>query len=224
MKLSILLVVLAVTALVVSAQVTAPPSSHRALYAQAHAEAHSIQMETLLETKKCSATAVGPHALLSAAHCELGTDELELDGYTVEVGGTIRDGRDHTIFILPKIKFKDYAVINQTLPEQGDEIFYFGNPDKVKDWFRKGYVVNVQKPEGLFSSADDPIIIDYDSNGYYGDSGAGIFNERGEVETVVTAGIMVHKTADATADSLTAKFMQGLAMTFTAEQLERAAQ
>lgn len=227
MKLISTAVVVALAALVaLGAQVPASSAPHNPIYAHAHASAHFIEFDTILQHSKCSATAVGPHALLSATHCELGTNEMELDGYTVEIGAKIRDGMDHTIFILPKMDFADYSIINQTLPEQGDDIFYFGGPDKMTDWFRRGYVVSVMKPDGPFSTPDDPTIIAFDSNGYPGDSGAGIFNTQGEVEGVVTSGIVFHAPDAATRpnpDSLTAKFMNAVAMKFTSEQLEKAA-
>ena len=226
MKLSSMAVLVALTALVaLGAQVPAPSAPHNSVYAHAHASAHFIEFDTILAHSKCSATAVGPHALLSATHCELGTDELELDGYTVAIGAKIRDGMDHTIFILPKTDFAGYAVINQTLPEQGDDIFYFGGPDKMTDWFRRGYVVGVTKPDELFSTPDDPTVITYDSNGYMGDSGAGIFNTRGEVESVVTSGIVFHVPDAETRpnpDMLTAKFMNAVAMKFTSAQIAEA--
>src|SRR5258708_3268035 len=110
----------------------------------AHKTTHEIHQRTIVEGDSCSATAIGVNALLTASHCELPTDTIAVDGNLAHVLGIIRDGNDHTIYLLD-ITFVQYASFAKGLPEIGDDIFAFGNPSGFTDLFRRGTVAGDTK-------------------------------------------------------------------------------
>ena len=180
---------------------------------------HTFYAETVLDAHKCSATAIGPHALLTATHCELGVDVVAVDDpeTAIKILRIVRDGSDHTIYYLDTT-FPVYAPINTTLPEAGDDVFMIGGPAAFTAVFRRGYVAKVETT-GFF---ERQTIVLYDMNGFHGDSGAGIFNDSGELIGVLSAGITLVNGKAPAPDDMTAKFMTGLALQFTEGQLEDA--
>src|SRR5713226_3523673 len=77
---------------------------------------HHIVQETLANRDSCSATAIGPHALLTATHCELGSDELQIDGLSAHISKKLRDGNDHTIYIFSDTTFPTYLPVSERVP------------------------------------------------------------------------------------------------------------
>lgn len=151
---------------------------------KAHATTYHIGQETAVEGDSCSATAVGPHALLTATHCELGSDDLAIEGQekTAHIDGRIRDGNDHTIFLLSGVTFKVYAQIDlKNSISQGDDVFLFGNPGNWSDVYRRGYMAGIH--QDLLGSESETL---FDVAGWHGDSGAAIFDSRGEIAAVLT--------------------------------------
>lgn len=138
----------------------------------------------------CSATAIGPHAILSAAHCdpngnaalvEFLTGEkpkhrtsMKIDETNVEIVGSIFDGQDHVIRLLSGITFARYARFSQLHLEQGDKFFLYGEPADNWGALRHGYVMSVV-------NTDEGYLALLDLNGYYGDSGAAMFNWQGDI-------------------------------------------
>src|SRR5947209_5477529 len=55
----------------------------------------------------CSATAIAPHALLTASHCSTISAVIKIDTKDADLLGTMGDGLDHTIILLGDIEFKD---------------------------------------------------------------------------------------------------------------------
>jgi hypothetical protein len=157
----------------------------------AHDTTYRTHQETVMDSKHCSATAIAPHSLITASHCELPTDALYLEGINAVVAITsrIRDDNDHTIYIVDTT-FKNYTTIKDEEPTQGKSIFYFGNPGKLHDIFRKGTTVGT-----IAQSDNEPKQILYDFNIWYGDSGAGIFNESGQLIGILT-GMVVEPAPD----------------------------
>jgi hypothetical protein len=81
----------------------------------------------------------------------------------------------------------------------------------------------IKKPdsmESIFSGGKIPVVLVYDINGFMGDSGAGVFNEAGEVQGVLTAAqVEESKQGDQT---VSIKFMDGFKLAFTAADLQAA--
>jgi hypothetical protein len=137
----------------------------------------------------CSATAVGPHVILTATHCEKDhySDQeingLMVDKTAVKMVKRVRDGRDHTLLFLSGITFTEYATIVQYKLGIGDEVSYYGNPARLRDLFRKGYVSHVE------TEKDGNVLYLLDINGFFGDSGAGIFDQDGRLVLVISGGV-----------------------------------
>lgn len=145
---------------------------------RAHAATLHIAQRTDYGTGYCSGTAIGPHAVLTATHCELPTDQLaiqELHDVT-QILGRLRDDHDHTIYLV-SAEFKDYASVNESdALEQTEPVFLFGNPGDWHDIYRKGYVAGVlDEDEVLFEL---PV--------FHGDSGSGVFDEAGQLVAVIS--------------------------------------
>lgn len=181
--------------------------------AELHATTHRIKMETMFEWSACSATAIAPHALLTASHCEEAADTVAVDGKEVPVIFVARDGNDHSILLLDGIEFKHVAKVENVIPQQGDTIFYWGNPNGYHDIFRRGYYAGTidglpwadgQKHKAMMLSVNEG----------EGDSGAGVFNEQGKLFTV-----MSFNRSDITVSK---QFAGALPLEFTADQLKLA--
>lgn len=175
---------------------------------KAHKSTHSIATVTITGGKTtCSGTAVGPHALLTASHCEAPSDELFLDDAIkpVHILRIIRDDLDHSIFIVDK-PFEDYVSISERKLEQGEQVFLFGNPGPFSDVYREGYFAGYAKyryaPVQLF-----------DVNTFHGDSGAGIFDKSGKLVAVMTGRFTLGESTDI------AHFANGFPLIFSAAQL-----
>jgi hypothetical protein len=155
----------------------------------------------------CSATAIGKHALLTATHCDLGTDTLKVDDTDTRILDRIADDRDHTIFIVA-MRFKDVASFASTPLELGDEVWIRGNPIGLNQMVRYGHYAGSQMIEG---DPEARLIAMFDINGWQGDSGAAVFNKHGEIVAVVNTGFSEGPFALAGC----------LALSFTPEQLAR---
>lgn len=153
----------------------------------------------------CSGTIVGPHAILTAAHCFEGFDgQMAVNGRAVQIRDHVEDGWDHILVIVNA----DYGywASRGAEPEQTESVFLFGNPAGHNDWFRRGYVVGVD--------ADDdghPVMI-YDLNGFYGDSGSGVFADDGSLVGVISL------VAFQSHYGVPLKMMASYALHFTPEQ------
>lgn len=174
---------------------------------------HRIAQVTFLEGDVCSATAVGPHALLSDTHCELGSDMLGVDGKVAHILKRIRDGRDHTIFIVD-LKFDTVAELAADAPTKGDDVWIDGNPAGLPMLVRRGtYAGSINVSQNPFMVVMGNL---YDINGFFGDSGAAIFNAKGEVIDTVSQGLNIKAEGDQFRLSV------GYGLHFTPKQLHEA--
>lgn len=122
----------------------------------------------------CSATAVGQYTLLSAAHCfAQGAGEVSVSGRKAGFVVIANDDSDH---VLVRVTAKQAQIARRGVGRQGDVVFVHGNPGGWVDVLRYGRIAAVQ--------GDGSILLD--ANNYKGDSGAAVFNERGEIVGVVT--------------------------------------
>lgn len=140
--------------------------SHEALRATA------LRLE--FTTSLCSGTAIGPHLILTAQHC-YGQPLVRVNGQPVKVTGVGRDKHDALTLRVSGITFAHWARLG-ALPKQGDRIRWWGNPEGNEDVYRQGYVARADR---RLIVVDAPIC--------HGDSGSGMFNDKGEVVAVVTA-------------------------------------
>lgn len=148
---------------------------------------HRIRESVISGGSTCSATAIGPHALLTASHCEQPTDEVQIDEEddTVKIIKIIRDGNDHTIFLVSD-DFKDYAKFGAAI-SLGDKVRIIGNPHGKLGVYREGVVANIEEAEeGSPFTKSKPETIWFDLNVFEGDSGSAILNDRGEIVGVLS--------------------------------------
>jgi hypothetical protein len=196
---------------------------------KAHAASHKLEMSRVTggEAGHCSGTAIAPHAILTATHCSSPSSVITIDGKDADVLGTMGDGLDHTI-IMVSATFKDYVDVNVVKLEQADEVFVFGNPGPFDDVFRKGYVAGFDRPrspetfaeimaEGKTHAHNKSVQITYyDLNGFFGDSGSGIFGSDGRV-----VGVTSFITGGSAQDFIL-KFMGGYELRISPAQLKLA--
>ena len=122
----------------------------------------------------CSGTLVAHNQVLSASHCFQSGRLLTVNQVPVNVIQYQHDGKDHALLTLDTT-FPSYAPVNFGGMAQGERVFMYGNPSGQNDMLRRGYVAGTVAQGTLL---DLPVS--------QGDSGAAIFNERGEVVGVLT--------------------------------------
>jgi hypothetical protein len=193
------------------AQPRIEPKPHNPIIAAAHKTTHLLETGDITGGGHCSATAIGPHALLTASHCEAPNDTIGIDGNEYKLlAPPIRDTFDHSIFYV-NATFTEWATISTEPAQVGDDIFLFGNPGKWDDIFRKGYVAAVPEENG------EPVA--YDFNGFPGDSGSGIFNAQGQLVGVCSIGLIQGKPGTAWPSM---RLMGGWLFQFTPDQIKAA--
>lgn len=172
-------------------------------YAKLHKAEHWIVTETINDAAGCTATAVGPHALLTAEHCDMKdaqgvvlffVDPMEKPDFLTsqtpyKIKAKIFDGSDHMILLLSGPAFKDVAPVQVSVPYQGEKVAWFGNPGGVRDMFREGYVMGVQSAPAPFQTKEQPLWT-VAASAIPGDSGSFVFDEKtGDLVGIVTYGI-----------------------------------
>jgi hypothetical protein len=150
---------------------------------KAHKATYKISQYTLLVAGQCTATAIGPHAVLTASHCEEATESIYIGDQQARVVKIMRDNADHTILFLKGIEFKEFVPIRENSSQIGDDVFVFGNPGTFEDIYRRGYLSG-QYLE-TYGTLKVPIML-FDFHSFPGDSGAAIFNRDGEIVAVVS--------------------------------------
>jgi hypothetical protein len=164
----------------------------------------------------CSGTIVGPHVLLTAAHCLerepiINLDKIQddqqgppappkkpepkkpkkpfnfldlitipppftsvaINGRETKILSIVPDHNDH-VLVEVDYTFNHYASLAVNRPAVGGKVHYWGNPAGKLMVYREGYV-----------SFYDKTMMEMDVNGFFGDSGSGIFNEAGQIVGVM---------------------------------------
>lgn len=159
-------------------------------YGIAHLSAKYIEVPD----GSCSATAVGAYVLLSASHCFEGdVRAIVVDGKRCDVWKLVHDGNDHVLVTLGHACFQRYTAKLGRAPKVGDELFVWGNPGAFQDLLRickvAGKVLMPKEAREEWPSLRQPATLLTGALGK-GDSGAGVFNARGELVGVVSFGTM----------------------------------
>jgi hypothetical protein len=121
----------------------------------------------------CSGTVVAPKVLLSAEHC-LGDSPLTaVDGVETHATRVLRDGQDHVLIWTDRVI--GHSHVHVGAPKQGDKVHWTGNPAGLPSVLREGYIAAIVDGDTLI-----------DAPAFGGDSGSGIFNDRGELVGVLS--------------------------------------
>jgi hypothetical protein len=134
----------------------------------------SVALLGLTGGGNCSGTMVAPNVLLTASHCLESSDLLTVNNTPVNVDGITHDGADHALVTLDT-EFPNYTPLVLTGMAQGDRLFMYGNPANRQDLLRRGYVSGF---------GDNSIYVDFPVG--FGDSGAGVFNDQGQLVGMVS--------------------------------------
>lgn len=169
-----------------------------------HAEAVRLDISFGAERGHCSGTVIGPHAILTAAHCLANATSLAVDGVPVEVSNVLLDGNDHGIVIVTAT-FAHVATLDGTMPAGGAVIQFWGNPAELRDAYHWGHVAGTEVTHGKLWVA-------LDIRGFFGDSGSGVFDASGHLVGVISI-IMPYEN-----EGIQVSWMGAFPLQFTPEQ------
>lgn len=128
----------------------------------------------------CSATYIGPNIVLTASHCILvDSGPIAINGKAGKIISARHDGSDIAVLVVD-IPSTAWAKVGRRA-KQGDRLFFYGHASGFDRLLRRGYVI------GFY---DKRTLVDMMVG--RGDSGAGVFNERGEVIGVVSSVFSAH--------------------------------
>jgi Trypsin-like peptidase domain len=168
----------------------------------AQAASHSIIFLNKYDTPKglCSSTAVGPHTLLTAAHCNSGKDDdhyttINLD-YAVRqyhILAELTDNQDHVLYYLDGPSFVFYIPdFSPASPKAGDEVVIYGDGlgaypprplyGRINGFLSDRDVSDVDQGAG---------IVYYDMSIQHGDSGSAVYdiNDHHRIVGLMTYGL-----------------------------------
>ena len=146
------------------------------------------------ETTLCTATAIGPHALLTASHCNDGARhnpstsiKIDYSAHHYEILAVTSDDRDHDIYLIDGPALKYTVTLNQAVPVTGEKSHFYGFGEGVyPSSFRTGHVRIADDPSDVDASVQ---FFTYDMPAYHGDSGSAIYNSKNEVIGIVSYGL-----------------------------------
>lgn len=162
----------------------------------------------------CSATAIGPHAFLTARHCDQQYDAegVQFDR-TLEqhdILGHISDRRDHTIYITNGTPFTNYSPVVAADAVVGETVTMYGDGSRIYPPLPHfGKVMDCDDPSDLAAAAGEAC---FSLQIIPGDSGSAVYNTKGEIVGLITYSIM-HEPFTA----------EGFALHFSQSVLDRAA-
>jgi hypothetical protein len=153
----------------------------------------SVAMKIEMPLGSCSATAVSAHWILTAAHCVVqGGPVVAVAGAPTKTPDLIFDGSDH-VLVRVDHTFQRWAGIRGALI--GDRVRMLGNPEIFTNIYRTGYVAGINTfPDcppvpGLLRKHCTAILFQMVTGS--GDSGAGYFDDAGELVAVHTGTIRI---------------------------------
>jgi hypothetical protein len=167
---------------------------------------HRTAVHLQFSDGSCSGTVVGKQTILTAEHCLDGGGDVLVDGVKVKIYNVERDGKDHALLLTDHL-FPQAAVVAAE-PPQGTSVYVLGNPGDLVNIYRQGYIAGYKDVHGLHVTL-------YDLNGFYGDSGAGIFDSEGRLVGVIS--VLYQQVSDGYM-----KVMGSFGLAFTPEQWNEA--
>jgi hypothetical protein len=192
-------------------------------------EQHKATMTIVMLSKDekkgagCSATAIAPHVILTAEHCNVKDGKLYLNQNEKPLENGLKvvekyfDHNDHMLMVVPGVEFKHYVPYDAAKirsAQQGEHVYLWGNPALMMDQYREGYASGVMhfsnaemgnevNASGNFTMLAVPIV--------GGDSGSAVFSALdGQIVGITTWGIF------------NGKFLGSYPLQFTQEQINQA--
>jgi len=143
------------------------------------------------EKALCTATAIGPHALLTASHCNDGIRskastaiKIDYSAHHYSILAVTSDDRDHDIYLIDGPAFRYTVPLVQGVPKPDDSVRFYG--------FGEGVYPSTERDGKIFAD-EDPSDVDHAVQFflfkipvYHGDSGSAIYNQQGQVIGVVS--------------------------------------
>jgi hypothetical protein len=176
---------------------------------------HMIQYygeDTSIDKAKelCTGTAVGPHAILTALHCDEGefrTVRLDWSQTEYHITGVKLDGRDHIIYLLDGPAFKNVVTIHEREAVMGEPVISYGDGEQdYPQHTYSGFTIEAENG-GDTSELDAAQGTHFFSLGIVaGDSGSAIYGLDGSIVALASLGNGQHAI--------------GFALAFSPEQLE----
>jgi hypothetical protein len=152
-----------------------------------HRAAHHIEYDNALEGDSCSATAVGPHTLLTAGHCLMASTKIIIDGTPTVVKNMVFDDADHML-VITDATFPAFLAIDQKALGEAGQVHMWGNPGHSVDVYRIGAFLK-------WEDDGDTKLAVFQLPVFAGDSGSGIINDAGLIIGVVSMGDKNAQTA-----------------------------
>jgi V8-like Glu-specific endopeptidase len=164
-----------------------PVSEVKSPVEKQHAATHKIGLRDVINPTAgghCSATAVGPHSLLTAQHCFTDSNVLYIDNSPdpVHIVVALIDGNDHVIYTVDRT-FADYVPVVQRPLVVGEHVHMWGAPGTSSDVYRIGYFDKLDRVEDMQATLQIFVLPIF-----AGDSGSGVFDEQGNVIAVTSLG------------------------------------
>jgi hypothetical protein len=155
-----------------------------------HASMHAIDLVNDTEESYCTATAIAPHVLLTAAHCDLNDSKITIDSektsYTIIK--KVYDNYDHMLLVVPNVNFKIYIHYDPEFPMQSDHVYFWGNPEQITDQYREGYIMGILVDPNFDRAGVKGVAFTFLMTVFPGDSGSAIYGSDGRIVSIVTAG------------------------------------
>lgn len=151
------------------------------------AATHEILLTGAEGEVRCSATAVGAHTLLTAAHCLVGDDRIQVDDEPTLIRATVYDHLDHALLVLDR-SFDDVLFLDVRDPRPDERVRIWGNPGGRRRVYREGVFLAKQSEGWFVFAATAPPWLLFSLSVFKGDSGAALITDEGKILSVVSQG------------------------------------
>lgn len=140
------------------------------------------------EVGECTATAIGPHALLTASHCnkdeKLTKIHLDLVMNDYRIQKTLTDGRDHDIYLIDGPSLNNFVDYKVRPAKEFERVHLYGDGEGT---YPPRRLDGVKLPFYDFSEIDQSQGIVHFSMGVIpGDSGSAVIGDDGSIVAVTT--------------------------------------